>query len=102
MRWAGNVAYMEGKNNAYRILLEKLEGKRPLERPRHKLEDNIKMNLRGIGWSDMDWIHLAQDRDQWRARTKHVKNASLRVLLLHHLFNEQPVIKILIQESVHL
>jgi hypothetical protein len=58
---------MEGKNDAYRVLLEKLEGKRPLERSRHKWEDNIKINLRGIGWGDMDWIHLAQDRDQWRA-----------------------------------
>jgi hypothetical protein len=44
-----------------------LVGKRPLGRPRYRWEDNIKMDLREIGWGDMDWIHLVQDRDQWRA-----------------------------------
>jgi hypothetical protein len=42
-------------------------GKRPLGRPRRRLEDNIRMDLREIGWGSMDWIDLAQDRDQWRA-----------------------------------
>jgi hypothetical protein len=55
------------KRNAYRILMGKPEGKRPLVRPRHKYEDNIKIELRGIGWGVMDWIHLAQDRDRWRS-----------------------------------
>jgi hypothetical protein len=50
------------KRNAYRILVGKPGGKRPLGKLRHKLVDNIKMNLR-----EMDWIDLAQDRDQWRA-----------------------------------
>jgi hypothetical protein len=45
----------------------KPEGRRPLGRPRHSWEDNIKMDLREIGWGGMDWIDLAQDRDQWRA-----------------------------------
>jgi hypothetical protein len=45
----------------------KPEGKRPLERPRLRWEDNIKMDLREIEWGGMDWIDLAQDRDQWRA-----------------------------------
>jgi hypothetical protein len=45
----------------------KLEGKIPLGRPRHRLENNIKMDLREIGWDGMDWNHLAQDRNQWRA-----------------------------------
>jgi hypothetical protein len=50
-----------------RILVGKPEGKRPLGRPRHRWENNIRMDLREIGWGGMDWIDLAQDRDQWRA-----------------------------------
>jgi hypothetical protein len=57
MRWAGTVACMG--RNAYRILVENPEGKRPLERPKRKLEDNIKMDLREIGWGGTAWIHLA-------------------------------------------
>jgi hypothetical protein len=57
---------MEAKRNACRILVGKPEGKRPLGRPRCRWVDNIKMDLREIGWVDMDWIDLAQDRDQWR------------------------------------
>jgi hypothetical protein len=71
MRWAGHVARME-KRNAYRILEGKLEGKRPLGRPRHRWEDNIKTDFRG--WGGMDWINLAQDRDQWRALMNTVMN----------------------------
>jgi hypothetical protein len=67
MRWEGHVARMGEKRNAYRILVGKPEGKRPLGRPRHKWEYNIKMDLRGIGWGGMDWINMAQDRDQWGA-----------------------------------
>jgi hypothetical protein len=55
------------KRNAYRILVRKTEGKRPLGKPRRRWEDNIKMGLREIRWGGMDWIDLAQDRDQWRA-----------------------------------
>jgi hypothetical protein len=51
------------KGNAYRILVGKPDGKRPLERPRHRWEDNIKMGLREIEWGGMDWVDLAQDRD---------------------------------------
>jgi hypothetical protein len=54
---------MGEKRNAYRILV----GKRPLGRPRRRWVDNIKMYLREIGWGGMDWIDLAQNRDQWRA-----------------------------------
>jgi hypothetical protein len=55
------------KMNAYRVLVRKSKGKRPLERPRRRWEDNIRMDLREIGWGGMDWIDLAQDKDQWRA-----------------------------------
>jgi hypothetical protein len=53
-----------GKRNAYRILVGKQEGKTPIGRPRHRWEDNIKMDLRETGWGGMDWIDLAQDCDQ--------------------------------------
>jgi hypothetical protein len=67
MRWAGQVARMGEKRNAYRVLVGKPEGKRPLGRPRRRWVDNIKMNLREIGGNGMDWIDVAQDRDRWRA-----------------------------------
>jgi hypothetical protein len=65
-RWAGHVARMGEKKGAYRILVGRSEGRRPLRRPRRRWEDNIKMDLQEMGWS-MDWIELAQDRDRWRA-----------------------------------
>jgi hypothetical protein len=67
MRWADNVARMGEKRNAYRLLVGKPEGKRPLGRPRRKWVDNIRMNLGEVGWGDVDWIDLAQDRNRWRA-----------------------------------
>jgi hypothetical protein len=64
----GRACSTNGKNrNAYRILVGEIEGKRALGRPRGRWVDNIKMNPREIGWSDMNWIDLAQDRGQWRA-----------------------------------
>jgi hypothetical protein len=66
MRWAGHVARMGEKRNAYRLLVEKLEGRRPLARPRRRWLDNIRMDLVEVGWGDVDWIGLAQDRDKWR------------------------------------
>jgi hypothetical protein len=56
----------EERRNANRILVGKLEGKRPLGKPRCRWMDNIKMDLREIGWGGMDWIDLAQDRNEWR------------------------------------
>jgi hypothetical protein len=49
----------------YRVLVEKPEGKRPLGRPRHRWEDNIRMDLQEVGCRGVDWIGLAQDRDRW-------------------------------------
>jgi hypothetical protein len=60
--------------NAYRILVGEPEGKTPLRRPRRRWVDNIKIDLRQIGWDGMDWIDLAQDRDQWRALVNTVIN----------------------------
>jgi hypothetical protein len=69
MRWAGHVARMGEKRNAYRLLVGKPEGKRPLARPRHRWVD-----LGEVGWSDVDWIGLAKDRNRWRAVVNSVLN----------------------------
>jgi hypothetical protein len=58
---------MGEKMNAYRLLVGKTEGKKPLERPRRRWVDNIRMDLREVGWGDVNWIGLAQDRNRWRA-----------------------------------
>jgi transposase len=65
---------MGEKRNAYRVLLGKPEGKRPLGRPRRRWVDNIKIGLRDKGWEGVDWIDLAQDRVQWRALVNKVMN----------------------------
>ena len=57
---------MEQSRNAYRILVGKPEGKKPLGRSRRRWEDNIKMDLREVGCDNGEWIDLAEDRDQWR------------------------------------
>jgi hypothetical protein len=64
MRWTGYVTCMGEKRNAYRSLVGTPGGKRPQERPMRRWEDNIKTDLRKIGCGGMDWIELAQDRDQ--------------------------------------
>jgi hypothetical protein len=75
MKWAGHVARMERRGmHIGRILVVKPEGKRPLGRPRRRWVDNIKRDLREIGWGGMDWIDLAQDRDQWRAVVNTIMN----------------------------
>jgi hypothetical protein len=58
----------------YKILIGKPEGKRQLGRPRHRWEDTIKNDLREIEWEGVDWMNLAQDRDQWRDLVKTVMN----------------------------
>jgi hypothetical protein len=66
MRWAGHSAQTGEKRNACRMLVGKPEGKRPLGRPTGKSVDNIKIDLRGVGWGGMDWVDVAQDRDECR------------------------------------
>jgi hypothetical protein len=67
MRWVGHVACMEAIKNLYQVLVGKSVGKRQLERRRHRWEDNIRIDLKEMGWGGRDCIHLAQDRDQWQA-----------------------------------
>jgi hypothetical protein len=74
MRWAGHVARTEKRRDVYRVLGGRPEGKRSLGRPRHRWEDNIKMDLREIGINGANWIRLAQDRVQWRASVRTVMN----------------------------
>jgi hypothetical protein len=65
---------MEEITNAYNILVAKPEGKRPLRRPRRRWENNIRMVVRVIVWNGVDWIHLAQDTDQWQDLVNTVMN----------------------------
>jgi len=74
MRWAGHVARMGEERGAYRFLVEKLEGRRPLGRPRRKWVDNIRMDLQEVGCGYMDWIGRAQVRDRWRTLVSAVMN----------------------------
>jgi hypothetical protein len=74
MRWAGHVARMENGRGIYRLSVGRNKGKGPLRRPRHRWEDNIKIDLREIGIDGANWIRLAQDRVQWRAFVNTVVN----------------------------
>jgi hypothetical protein len=74
MRWPWHVARMGEKPVTYRILVGRPQGRGPLERPRLRWEDNIKMDIREVGWVGMDWIELAQDRNRWRALVNAVMN----------------------------
>jgi hypothetical protein len=65
---------MGKKRNTYRLLVGKLEVKRPLGRPRCRRVDNIKMDLLERGWGGVDWIGLDEDRDKWRALVNVVMN----------------------------
>jgi hypothetical protein len=74
MRWAGHVAQIGENRNAYRLLVGKPEGRRPLGKSRHRWVDNISMDLVEVGWGDVDWIGLVQNRDRWRALVNSVLN----------------------------
>jgi hypothetical protein len=65
---------MREKRNAYRLLVGKSDGKKPLGRPRHRWMDNIRMDFGEVGWGDVDWIGLAKDRNRWRALGNSVLN----------------------------
>jgi hypothetical protein len=65
---------MGEKRNAYRLSVGKLEGRSPLGRPSRMWLDNIRMDLVEVGWGDVDWIGLAQDRDRWRAFVNSILN----------------------------
>jgi hypothetical protein len=70
----GHVARIGETRNAYRLLVGKPEGKKPLGRPRRRWVHNISMDLGEVGWGDVDWIGLAQDRNRWRALVNSVLN----------------------------
>jgi hypothetical protein len=74
MRWAGHVARIGEKRKAYGFLVGKPEGKRPLGRPRRGWVDNIRLELGEVGWGDVGWIGLAQERNRWRALVNSVLN----------------------------
>ena len=74
MRWVGHVAHMGERRGVHRVLVGKPEEKRPLERPRRRWEDNIKMDLQEVGGGCEDWMELAQDSDRWRALVTTVMN----------------------------
>jgi hypothetical protein len=74
MRWASHVARPGEKRKAYRLLVGKPEGKRPLGIPRRRWVDNIRMKLGEVGWGDVDWIGLVKDRNRWRALVNSLLN----------------------------
>ena len=74
MRWAGHVVRKWERRGIYRVLVRKPEGRRSLERPRRRWEDNIMMYLQEVGWGGVDCMDLAQDRDRWCALVNAVIN----------------------------
>ena len=74
MRWAGHAARVREKRGVYRVLVGKPKGRRPFGRPRHRWEDNNKIDLQEVGCEGIDWIELAQVRDGWQALVNAVMN----------------------------
>ena len=69
-----NVARMGDRRGVYRVLVGKLDGKRPVGRPRLRWDDNTKMDLQEVGCGRVDWIELAQDMERWRALVNALMN----------------------------
>jgi hypothetical protein len=74
IKWAGHVAHMGEDREAYKVLVGKPKGKRPLVRPRHRRVSGIRMDLRKIWQGGVEWIQLSQDRDWWQAVVNTVMN----------------------------
>jgi len=72
--WTGHVACMGERRGKYRAWVVRLEGTRPLGRPKRRWEDNIKIDLQKVGRGGMNWVDLAHDKDRWRALANAVKN----------------------------
>jgi hypothetical protein len=73
LRWVGHMAHGD-RRRACRVLVQRPEGRRPLERPGHRWEDNIEINLQEVGWGGMDWIAVAEGRGRWWALVNAVMN----------------------------
>ena len=71
--WVGHVAHV-GERSTYRVLVGKLGGKRPLGIPKHRWEDNVKMNIKEVVVGGIDWIDLAEDKDRWQSLVNAVMN----------------------------
>jgi hypothetical protein len=80
---------MGEKRDAYRLLVGKSEGKRPLGRPRRRWVDNVRMDLGEMGWGDVDWIGLANDRNRWRALVNSVLNLGFHEILGNYRVSAQ-------------
>jgi hypothetical protein len=94
LSWTGHIARTVVMRVAYRILVGKLQGRRPLERPRRRCVDNIKIYLRDVGCGGgggMDWIDRAQDRDRWRAFVNVVMNLQVSWNVGNFLSSWEPV-----------
>jgi hypothetical protein len=74
MKWEGHIARMWKKRSTYNMLVRKPEGRRPLGRPRRRWLNNIKIDLVDVGWGDVDWIGLSQDRHRWRVLVNSILN----------------------------
>ena len=74
IRWTGHVALTGDRRGVYRVLVGKLDGKRPVGRPRLRWDDNTKMDLQEVGCGRVDWIELAQDMERWRALVNALMN----------------------------
>jgi hypothetical protein len=81
MKWAGKVTRMGENRNVHRLLVGKPQGKIPLGKPRRRLVDNVRLDFGDMGWNGMDWIELAQDRDQWMILVNTIMNVWVHKIL---------------------